>query len=103
MEDPEGVHLNLPPPPPPPPVFKYPMKINYFGLHLHGIFKKIEIKSANRIPHLYDSSYLDGRCLMLWLFVGPIGVLAVGFLLLRYSVLFTVQQSLFLLYLLAIS
>ena len=39
---------------------------------------------------------------MLWLFVGPTGGLPVGFLLLRYSVLFTVE-SLFLLYLLVIS
>ena len=36
---------------------------------------------------------------MLWLFVGPTGVYIVGFLLLRYSVLFTVE-SLSLLYLL---
>ena len=44
-------------------------------------------------------NWWDGRGLMLWLFVGPTGV---GFLLLRYSVLFTVE-SLSLLYLLFIS
>ena len=43
----------------------------------------------------------DGRGLMLWLLSGP-QVLPVGFLLLRYSVLFTVE-SLSLLYLLVIS
>ena len=36
---------------------------------------------------------------MLWLFVGPTGVYLIGLLLLRYSVLFTVE-SLSLLYLL---
>ena len=45
----------------------------------------------------------DGRGLKLWLFVGSTGVyLSVGFLSLRYSVLFTVE-SLSLLYLLSIS
>ena len=44
----------------------------------------------------------DGRGLMLWLFVGPSEVSPVGFLLLRYSVLFT-AESLSLLYLLSIS
>ena len=39
---------------------------------------------------------------MLWLFVGPTGVFPVVFLLLQYSVLFTVE-SLSLLYLLVIS
>ena len=28
----QGVRLNPSPPPPPPPVFKYPMKMKYFGL-----------------------------------------------------------------------
>ena len=46
---------------------------------------------------------VDGRGLMLWLFVGPAHRgLPVGFLLLQYSVLFTVE-SLSLLYLLVIS
>ena len=39
---------------------------------------------------------------MLWLFVGPTGVYLFGFLLLWYSVLFTIE-SLYLLYLLFIS
>ena len=39
---------------------------------------------------------------MLWLFVGPTGVYLIGFLLLRYSVLFNVE-SLSLLYLLVLS
>ena len=39
---------------------------------------------------------------MLWLFVGPTGGLPDGFLLLRYSVLFTVE-SLSLLYLIVVS
>ena len=38
------------------PIFKYPMKMKLFGLsetklfHVHGIFKKNEIKSAKRTP-----------------------------------------------------
>ena len=45
--------------PSPPLIFKYPMKMKYFGLsetklfHFHGIFKKNEIKSAKWTPHLY--------------------------------------------------
>ena len=45
-----------PPPPPHASVFKYSMKMKYFGLdetklfHFHGIFKKNEIKSAKRTP-----------------------------------------------------
>ena len=54
VANPEGVHvvsLSIPTPP----VFKYPMKVKYFGLseiklfHFHGIFKN-EIKSATQTP-----------------------------------------------------
>ena len=49
LEGVQGVRLN---PPPRPHVFKYPMKMIYFGLT--EILKKTEIKSAKRTPtHLY--------------------------------------------------
>ena len=53
------------PPPPPPVFFKYPIKVKEFGLsktklfhfetnlfNFHGIFKKLDIKSAKRTPIL---------------------------------------------------
>ena len=45
------------------PVFKYPIKMKYFGLrktklfHFHGIFKKNEIKSAKRTPTQPNYTY----------------------------------------------
>ena len=45
--------------PPPSPHFKYPMKMESFGLsetklfHFHGIYKQNEMKSAKKTPYLY--------------------------------------------------
>ena len=51
---------------------------------------------------VHGNSFKTSTLTRLWLLFGPTGGLPVGFLLLRYSVLFTVE-SLFLLYLLFIS